>query len=111
MPFTFTDKLGEAFKTLAGMSLDIIAFNDKASFALPILFTHRGLSGPACLQLSNYWQMGEPIFINLFAQQNMTDFLLKHKKSHSKQLIRTVIHDNFDLPKKIGKYFTKFDFW
>lgn len=110
VPFTFTDKLGEAFKTLAGTSLDIIAFNDKASFALPILFTHRGLSGPACLQLSNYWQMGEPIFINLFAQQNMADFLLKHKKSHPKQLIRTVIHNNFDLPKKLVNTLQNFIF-
>lgn len=104
VPFTFTDKIGDAIKSLAGISVEVIAFNDKISFKLPVLFTHRGLSGPAMLQLSNYWQLGEPIFINLFPTMAMTAFLLDQKKQHPKQLIRTVFHDNLGeaaLPKKV----------
>lgn len=105
VPFTFTDKVGEQFKTLAGVSLDVIAFNNKASFTLPILFTHRGLSGPACLQLSNYWQMGEPIFINLLPNIDVASELLSAKKHFPKQLIRTILSEQ--VCAKIPKPFPK----
>lgn len=104
VPFTFTDKIGDAIKALSGISVEVIAFNDKISFKLPVLFTHRGLSGPAMLQLSNYWQLGEPIFINVFPTLDMGAFLLDQKMQHPKQLIRTVLHDNLAeaaLPKKV----------
>ena len=69
-----------------------------------MLFTHRGLSGPAMLQLSNYWHVGEPIFINLFPSLDMAAFLAEQKKQHPKQLIRTVLNDQIGaatLPKKV----------
>lgn len=99
VPFTFTDKVGELARQLAGVSLDVIAFNDKASFALPMLFTHRGLSGPAMLQLSNYWQLGETIGVNLLPAHDVATLLVTAKKSHPKQLIRTVLSPYF--PKKL----------
>lgn len=95
VPFTFTDKLGEMFQQLAGISLPVVAFNERIHFKLPLLFTHRGLSGPAILQLSNYWQMGEPIFINLLPDLDVAEFLLNYKKQHPKQLIRTALQDKF----------------
>ena len=103
VPFTFTDKTGELIRSLAGISLPVIASNERISFKLPLLFTHRGLSGPAMLQLSNYWQTGETISINLLPVTDVTALLLAHKKSHPKQLIRTVLTDNTDgaLPKKL----------
>lgn len=108
VPFTLTDSVGEAFKALSGISLDVIMFNERISFKLPLLFTHRGLSGPASLQLSNYWQVGEPIFINFFPQLDIGEFLLTQKKSHPKSLIRTVLSDflpksdnSEPLPKKL----------
>lgn len=104
VPFTFTDKIGDAIKSLAGVSFEVIAFNERISFRLPVLFTHRGLSGPAMLQLSNYWQVGEPIFINLFPNLDMAAFLAEQKKQHPKQLIRTVLNDQIGtaaLPKKV----------
>lgn len=99
VPFTFTDHVGEMAKSLAGVSLDVIAFNDKASFELPMLFTHRGLSGPAMLQLSNYWRLGECININLLPKLDAAELLITAKKSHPKQLIRTVLTPYF--PKKL----------
>ena len=103
VPFTFTDKTGELIRTLAGISLPVIASNDRISFKLPLLFTHRGLSGPAMLQLSNYWQTGETISINLLPNIDITTLLLAHKKTHPRQLIRTVLADYTDnaLPKKL----------
>ncbi|WP_352309634.1 NAD(P)/FAD-dependent oxidoreductase [Psychrobacter sp. W2-37-MNA-CIBAN-0211] len=103
VPFTFTDKTGELIRALAGISLPVIASNERISFKLPVLFTHRGLSGPAMLQLSNYWQIGETISINLLPNIDMTILLLAHKKSHPRQLIRTVLADYTDsaLPKKL----------
>lgn len=104
VPFVLTDKLGEAFKTLAGVSVPVIAFNDKASFELPILFTHRGLSGPAILQLSNYWQVGEPIWINWLPSLDVGQFLLDSKHNNPKRLIKTALADELPctpLPKKL----------
>ena len=103
VPFTFTDKTGELIRTLAGISLPVIASNERISFKLPLLFTHRGLSGPAMLQLSNYWHTGETIEINLLTDFDITELLLTHKKQHPKQLIRTVLSENTDnaLPKKL----------
>ena len=103
VPFTFTDKTGELIRALSGISLPVIASNERISFKLPLLFTHRGLSGPAMLQLSNYWQTGEYISINLLPDIDVTTLLLVHKKTHPKQLIRTVLADHTDntLPKKL----------
>ncbi len=103
VPFTFTDKTGELIRALAGISLHVVASNERTSFKLPLLFTHRGLSGPAMLQLSNYWETGENITINLLPDIDVTALLLAHKTSHPKQLIRTVLSDNTNnaLPKKL----------
>ena len=103
VPFTFTDKTGELIRALAGISLPVVASNERISFKLPVLFTHRGLSGPAMLQLSNYWHTGETICINLLPDIDIEAALLAHKKSHPRQLIRTVLAETTDsaLPKKL----------
>lgn len=99
VPFTFTDKVGDMIASLAGISLDVVAFNERISFPRPMLFTHRGLSGPAMLQLSNYWQVGEAIHINLVPNVDISDLLIEAKANHPKQLIRSVLTEYF--PKKL----------
>jgi len=99
VPFTFTDKVGEVIASLAGISLDVIAFNERISFPRPMLFTHRGLSGPAMLQLSNYWQVGEAIHINLVPNVDISELLKQAKAQYPKQLIRSVLTEYF--PKKL----------
>lgn len=68
---------GESHKQLAGVSLDAIVTTGKQSFRENILFTHRGLSGPSILQISNYWHKGKPASINLLpdldAKQLLTE--------------------------------------
>ncbi len=89
VPFTFTDAMHTVCERLAGISTEAILFNDRQSFREDILFTHRGLSGPAVLQLSSYWRPGEPVSTNLLPDHNAFELLLSWKKQHPRALLRT----------------------
>ena len=65
VPLTFTDSLLEDCKALAGVAADAVVNHGKTAFEEAILFTHRGLSGPAILQISSYWRESTPIRVNL----------------------------------------------
>ena len=65
MPLTFTDGLKAPLKTLSGVSTDCEVHHTLTSFDEALLFTHRGLSGPAILQISSYWTAGDEITIDL----------------------------------------------
>lgn len=65
VPLTFTDGLKEPLKTLSGVSTDSRVHHNTTSFDEALLFTHRGLSGPAILQISSYWDAGDPIIIDM----------------------------------------------
>ena len=75
VPLTFTDQMKAPLKTLAGVSADCIVNNEKAQFDEALLFTHRGLSGPAILQISSYWEAGEAIEIDLAPNYDVTALL------------------------------------
>lgn len=72
---------GENHAQLAGVSIDAVVTAGKQSFRENILFTHRGLSGPAILQISNYWQKGTPISIDLLPDADATDLLSNGSES------------------------------
>ncbi len=80
------------FSKLAGVSIDSIVKSGKREFRENILFTHRGLSGPAILQISNYWQKNKPLSIDFLPENNALEIL--ENKQQSKQNL-----DNF-----LGKY-------
>ena len=65
VPLTFTDQLKTPIAALSGVSLETIIKNDRIAFDEAMLFTHRGLSGPAILQISSYWNAGEAISVNM----------------------------------------------
>lgn len=65
VPLTFTDEAAAPLKALSGVAVDVAVQNDRARFDEPLLFTHRGLSGPAILQISSYWEPGEAILVDL----------------------------------------------
>ncbi|MCX8656023.1 NAD(P)/FAD-dependent oxidoreductase [Gilliamella sp. B2840] len=65
VPFTLHRPLLEVLSTLSGMAVPVEVSNERICFKENLLFTHRGLSGPAILQISSYWQAGESIMINL----------------------------------------------
>ncbi len=99
VPFTFTDSMHDVCSRLSGVSTEVVLFNDKQSFREDILFTHRGLSGPAALQLSSYWQPGEPIIANLLPDHDAWELLLSWKQGHPRTLLRT--HLDQHLPRKL----------
>lgn len=65
VPLTFTDTLLDECKALAGVAADAVVHHGKTAFEEAILFTHRGLSGPAILQISSYWRESTPIRVDL----------------------------------------------
>ncbi len=78
VPFTLKEK---AFSELSGVSIDSIVSYNGVSFRENILFTHKGLSGPAILQISSYWNGGDEISINLFPDQNIEQLLDENRNS------------------------------
>jgi predicted flavoprotein YhiN len=98
-PFTFTDAMHTVCGRLSGVSTGAILFNDRQTFREDILFTHRGLSGPAALQISSYWQPGETVGVNLLPDHNTMELLLSWKQQDPKTLLRT--HLDHLLPRKL----------
>ncbi len=90
VPFTFTDNIKTVTERLSGLALEVtMTAKDDTSFNENLLFTHRGLSGPVALQLSNYWHLGETVAINLLPQLDMSAWLKQQKQQHPKSLLRT----------------------
>lgn len=89
VPLTFASDIWAPFAELSGVSLEVdIATGAKksaGSFREDLLFTHRGLSGPGVLQISTYWQPGEPIRIDLLPGRDAIDALLEAKRSTKRQ--------------------------
>ena len=84
VPLVFGQEEDAWIKELAGVSLPVRASCGKAGFDEAALFTHRGLSGPALLQLSSYWHAGEPVRLDLLPGQNVAALLEALKKAGSK---------------------------
>ncbi|HEU0141375.1 MAG TPA: NAD(P)/FAD-dependent oxidoreductase [Bryobacteraceae bacterium] len=80
VPFTFGREDRGRYSSLAGVSCEVVASIGKQRFREKMLFTHRGLSGPAILQISSYWTQGQPIMIDLAPGGDFTPALLE--KSH-----------------------------
>jgi predicted Rossmann fold flavoprotein len=76
---------------LAGVSLEAVASCAGTSFRENILFTHRGLSGPAILQISSYWRPGDTIALDLAPDCDASAFLLERKHSHPRAEARTAL--------------------
>ncbi|MBC7752225.1 MAG: NAD(P)/FAD-dependent oxidoreductase [Candidatus Saccharibacteria bacterium] len=96
VPFTFTDGFKAVTERLSGIAVDGTMSSDTASFSEAILFTHRGISGPAALQVSNYWDVGESITMDLFPTEEVSelaDWLKQQKQQHPKSLLRTLLYD------------------
>lgn len=83
VPFTLHKPLLEQLSTLSGVALPAtIEAQDGTLFKEAMLFTHRGLSGPAVLQISSYWQPGEFISVNLLPALALNDYLDEQRSAH-----------------------------
>jgi len=91
VPFMFSDSLKSFCESLSGISTEAEVSCQNKSFRESILFTHRGLSGPAILQISNYWNPGQEVIIDLLPDKNLTEDLLEEKKQNNKSLLRNYL--------------------
>ena len=99
VPFTLQPEDKERFSPLSGIAIDSLVSNQRASFRENILFTHRGLSGPAILQISSYWLRGETININLLPEINLVEQLKNGQQQHPQQQLKTWLAHY--LPKRV----------
>lgn len=101
VPFTFSDA---PFKPLSGTSLPVRATANGTSFDEALLFTHRGLSGPAMLQISSYWREGQNIHINLLPDCDPFETLKARRKTDGRRNLSTVL--GHLIPAKLADYLT-----
>jgi predicted Rossmann fold flavoprotein len=90
VPLTLGDDLLALLRPLSGVSLDTRVTLGRQTFREAMLFTHRGLSGPAVLQISSYWRQG-PLAFNLLPDYDVAAFLLDRKRSRPKAALATVL--------------------
>ncbi len=99
VPFTLQPHDKTILAELSGIAVDSIVSNERIQFRENLLFTHRGLSGPAILQISSYWQAGQTININLLPELDVVDFLTTRKSTQPKIKLKTVLAET--LPKRL----------
>ncbi len=92
VPLTFNGDLLQMMNPLAGLSLECEATSGRRTFREAMLFTHRGLSGPAILQASSYWR-GGPMSLNMLPGQDAAAFLLDRKRTRPKAALGTILSD------------------
>lgn len=105
VPLTFSESLLSQFKPLAGVATEAVVKCGKVMFSEALLFTHRGMSGPAILQISNYWRETQPISIDLLPGRALGDELKAMRKSHGKKTINTLTSEH--LPKALASFVTQ----
>lgn len=112
VPLTFDPQQWHSFTALSGLSLEVQVQTRPVRnspplthpFSEDLLFTHRGLSGPAILQISSYWQESAPISLNLLPHIDVTKDLLE-KKGQSKAQLNTILESY--LPKRLAQLWLK----
>ncbi len=102
--FVLDKNLQKELHGLAGVSLDVCVTCRGISFRENILFTHHGLSGPAALQASLYWQPGESLTIDLLPDHDMKSWLSEKKRAGSRIEMKNLLGGFF--PKRFAEYFT-----
>jgi predicted Rossmann fold flavoprotein len=100
VPFTLHTEDKAALAELSGISVPSEISNPRARFKENILFTHRGLSGPAILQMSSYWQPGEAVTVNLLPDMDLLEWLKEQHTAHPNSKLKTVLAEV--LPKRLA---------
>jgi len=92
VPFTLHKPLLEQLQTLSGVAVpSVMTAEDGTVFKEALLFTHRGLSGPAVLQLSSYWQPGEFVTVNLSPERDLDAFISEEREAHPNQSLKNTL--------------------
>jgi predicted Rossmann fold flavoprotein len=99
VPFTFTDGFKQLSEKLSGSSVPASVTVENQTFNENILFSHRGLSGPAILQISSYWHEGKSISVDTLPTLDALQYLQDEKKNQPKLLLRNILSQQ--LPRKL----------
>ncbi len=102
VPLTLEPNLLAELSVLSGVAVDAEARHGKTAFREALLFTHRGLSGPAILQISSYWREGDEITLSLEPDLDFSALLKAAKKENGRQAVQTVLAQH--LPKRLAQY-------
>ena len=102
VPLTLDPALLAELAPLAGVSVDAEVRHGRTAFREALLFTHRGLSGPAILQISSYWREGDEITLSLEPDVDFAAVLKAAKKENGRQAVQTVLAQH--LPKRLAQY-------
>jgi predicted Rossmann fold flavoprotein len=101
VPLTFDAGLLAIFKDLSGVAVDAVVGCGKTQFDEALLFTHRGLSGPAILQISSYWREGHDIVVDMAPGIDVLDRLKQLRRDHPRQEMATALADF--VPKRLAR--------
>lgn len=99
VPFTLSPEQLAQLKELSGVSVEAEVQADGPAFREPLLFTHRGLSGPGVLQASTYWTPGREVRVDLFPGRDLAELLRGARTERPRQSVRTVLGEQ--LPKRV----------
>ena len=101
VPLVLTGSHAERLDGLSGVALEVEAQGDGPSFRNAMLVTHRGLSGPAMLQVSSYWEPGQPLSINLLPGVDALEWLREQRAARPASELRTVLAER--MPKRFAQ--------
>ena len=93
VPFTFSEKDLEFYDGLSGISFDAIVRCGKTTFHENVLMTHRGVSGPAILQISSYWNPGDEIHIRIAPEVNWSEYLRDARSTDPRKELKTAMYE------------------
>jgi hypothetical protein len=106
VPLTFAPDMLALMTPLAGIAVEeAVVGHGKTRFPEAVLFTHRGLSGPAILQISSYWREGDEIVVALAPDVNVLEGLRTARARHGRQAVQTVLAEI--LPKRLAQAITE----
>ena len=103
VPLTLHSADKDRLSPLSGIAVESSVSNTHIHFPENILFTHRGLSGPAILQISSYWQPGEAITINLLPNINLFEYLKRSQQEHPQKQLKAILAEH--IPKRVVDVF------
>lgn len=103
VPLTLDPAQLETIGELAGVAADTEARSGKTAFREAVLITHRGLSGPAILQISSYWREGQDIVLRLMPDIDISSILKGLRRTNGKQAAQTALADI--LPRRLAQFF------
>ncbi|MGR3319314.1 MAG: NAD(P)/FAD-dependent oxidoreductase [Candidatus Anammoxibacter sp.] len=107
VPLALDKHILDSVSVLSGISVDAVVSCNEHSFRDALLFTHKGLSGPAILQISNYWKQGDELVIDLLPDINLADEIRKWQKESPKTELKSLIGEL--VTKRLAKLFL--DLW